>query len=180
MGTVFRLIADNALQPEDADHYTECQVCRKPGVPVYQCQGHLARPDGTADESQDVYVACENCLKQRRIVHLDEYRTDPLIERFADNPEAEKRSLRMTPRVPLHMQGGDWPLCCGTLTEFIGSPACLEELVSVQQSGMPWDLGPVNGLGYDAAQDGLPESFREVSVFRCFVCGCQHWTFQPT
>jgi hypothetical protein len=180
MGTIFRLIADEALQPEDADYYTECQVCSKPAVPVYPCQGYLVRTDGTADKVRDVYAACADCLKEGRVSHIDEYRTDPLIERFAENPEAEKRSLRMTPRIPVQMQGGDWPLCCGTLTEFVGSPASLEELIRVQESGTPWDLGPVTLLYYDARQDGPPESFREVSVFRCFVCGRKHWTFQPT
>jgi hypothetical protein len=147
---------------------------------VYPCQGYLARTDGTADEGQDVYVACESCLKQGRVVHIDEYRTNPLIEQFAENSEAEKRLLRTTPRIPLHMQGADWPLCCGTLTEFVGVPSSMEELILVQERGAPWDLGPVNSLYYDARKDGPPESFREVSVFRCFLCGRQYWTFQPT
>jgi hypothetical protein len=179
MGTIFRLIADGALQPADPDYYTECQVCGRPRVPVYPCQGYLARQDGTAEESNDVYVACEDCLKQRRVVHIDEYRTDPLIERFAQDPEAEKRLLRATPRIPLHMQGNDWPLCCGTLTEFTGSPQSLEELIRAQNTCTSWDRGPTD-FNYDARQDGPPESFREVAVFRCFACGRQYWTFQPT
>ena len=180
MGTVFRLIADEVLEPADAGYYTECQACGKPQVPVYLCQGYMACPDGSADKARDVYAACEKCLKQGCIVNIDEYRMDPLIERYAEDPEAEKRSLRMTPRIPLHMQGGDWPLCCGTLTEFVGSPSSLEELVHVQEAGTPWDLGPDNLMQYDARRDGPPESFREVSVFQCFVCDRQHWTFQPT
>ncbi len=180
MGSIFPLIADDALQAEDAEYYTECQVCSTPRVPVYQCQGYLMRPDGTADESQDCYVACEGCLKQGRIVHIDEYRTDPLIERLAANTEAEKSLLRRTPRIPLQMQGSDWPLCCGKLAEFVGSPSSLQELVKMQADGRPWDLGPVTTPYYDARQDGPPESFREVSLFRCVMCGRLYWTFQPT
>jgi hypothetical protein len=178
MGTIFRLIADDALQPEDPSYYTECQVCERPRVPVYPCQGYLARPDGTADKSQDVYVACEECLKHEHIVHLSEYRTDPLIERFANDPKAEKSLLRKTPRIPFQMHGDDWPLCCGTLTEFAGSPSSLDQLISIQAKASPWELGPVAPPYYDARKDGPPESFREVSVFRCFVCGRRYWTFQ--
>jgi hypothetical protein len=50
MGSIFPLIADDALQAEDADYFSECQVCLTPRVAVYPCQGYLARPDGTADE----------------------------------------------------------------------------------------------------------------------------------
>src|SRR4051812_45934910 len=50
MGNIFPLIADGALRAEDPSYYTECQVCGKPQVPVYECQGNLARSDGTADD----------------------------------------------------------------------------------------------------------------------------------
>jgi hypothetical protein len=179
MGTIFRLIADEALEPADPGYYTECQVCGRPRIPVYPCQGYLARQDGTADQSYDLYVACEDCLKQGRVVHIDEYRTDPLIDQFAQDPEAEKRFLRATPRIPLQFHGTDWPVCCGTLTEFAGSPTSLEELVRVQSVGTSWDLGPAD-LNYDARRDGPPESWRDVAVFRCIACGRQYWTFQPT
>lgn len=178
MGTIFPLIADDVLRAEDAGYYTECQVCSTPCVPVYPCQGYLARLDGTADKSQDRCIAC--CLKQGPIVHIDEYTTDPLIERFAANPGVEKSLLRRTPRIPLQQQGSDWPLCCGKLAEFVGSPSSLEELVKMQADGTPWELGPVTTPYYDARQDGPPESFREVSLFRCVMCGCLYWTFQPT
>lgn len=180
MGGIFRLISDDALEVEDARYYTECQVCRKLEVPLYRCQGYLAREDGTPDPFQDVYVACEDCLRHGRVVHIDEYRTDPLIERFARDPQTEKQSLRMTPRIPLQTQGTDWPLCCGVLTEFVGSPCSVEDLFRVQDDGTPWDLGPVESPYYDVRRDGPPESLREVSCFRCFVCGRLHWTFQPT
>lgn len=180
MGVCFPLIADDALRSEDADYYTECQVCSTPRVSVYSCHGYLARPDGTPDKSQDRYVACEACLKLGRICHIDEYRTDPLIERFASDAGTEKALLRKTPRIPFQMQGTDWPLCCGKLTEFVGSPSSFEELVKMQAGGTPWDLGPVSTPYYDAIQDGTPESLKEVSNFRCSMCGGLYWTFQPS
>lgn len=178
MGTIFPLIADDALQAASDEYYTECQVCSTPGVPVYPCQGNLACLDGTADASQDVYVACQQCLQAGRVVHIDEYRTDPIVEQFAKNPEVEKTLLRRTPRIPFQINGTDWPLCCGKLAEFVASPSSLEELVEMQARGVPWDLGPVAPPWYDARQDGPPESLREVSLFRCVVCGCLYWTFQ--
>jgi hypothetical protein len=93
---------------------------------------------------------------------------------------AEKARLRATPRIPLQMQGTDWPLCCGRLTEFIGSPLNLEELILVQADGVFWDRRPDSSLIYDARIDGPPESFDEVSVFHCLICGKKYWIFQPT
>ncbi|HEY2883529.1 MAG TPA: hypothetical protein VGJ15_13875, partial [Pirellulales bacterium] len=180
MGTVFPLIADNALQPADAKYYLECQVCRDRNVPVYPCQGRVCQQDGSAELRCEVYVACEHCLKQGRIIHIGERRTDPVIEKFAKDPVAEKARLRATPRIPLQMQGTDWPLCCGRLTEFIGSPLNLEELILVQADGVFWDRRPDSSLIYDARIDGPPESFDEVSVFHCLICGKKYWIFQPT
>jgi hypothetical protein len=78
------------------------------------------------------------------------------------------------------MQGTDWPLCCGRLTEYVGSPLNLEELIRVQADVVSWDSGPESSMSYDARNDGPPESFEEVAVFRCLVCEEQYWTFQPT
>jgi hypothetical protein len=180
MGRVFPLIADAALVAEDPAVYTECQVCGTRGVPVYAAQGYLTRGDGSADPSRDVYAACEACLKGGLVAHLHEYRTDPLIERFAADPAGQRALLRTTPRIPFQCSGDDWPLCCGQLAEFAGSPASLVELIQVQAAGSYWDLGKKRRADYDARRDGPPESWREVSLFRCLKCQRLYWVFQPS
>ena len=179
MGATFELIADSALQAEDPHDYPECHVCGTAGVPVYPCQGSLIGEGGPLDPSQDVYVACEACLKQGRVAHLGERRTDALIGRYAADPAAAKALLRRTPRIPFQMQGTDWPLCCGELAEFVGSPSSEEALIEAQAQGAFWNLGPAS-TDYDAREDGPPESLREVSLFRCRACETLFWVFQPS
>ena len=175
MGKIFKLIADEALHAEDASFYTKCQACNEAGVPVYTCHGKLIDIPNS-----DVYAACCDCLNQRRIKHIDECFMDKLIDEYSDNPEEEKNTLRMTPRIPMHMQGTDWPLCCGKLTEFTGSPKDIKELIEIQKRSIFWERKPNPQEGCLAEEDGSPEVFDEVSEFRCFNCAKHYWVFQPT
>ena len=176
MGKVFELIADSALVAEDAAQYTECHVCSRPGVPVYPAQGELIRPDGTVDETYDIYVACEECLKAGRVRHVDEWATDPVIEQFARDTEREKALLRATPRCPTYVQPTDWPLCCGALTEYTGEPS-VEQARALDRSGQFWHHGPQR-FEVPAAElvpsENLPV-LGGVSSFRCRNCAKQYW-----
>lgn len=180
MGTIFPLIEDSALRAEDADYYTECQVCSKRAVSVYPCQGYLVAANGEPDKIEDRYVACAPCLKLGRVAHIDEHDTDPVLDAHAKRPAEAKMQLRSTPRVPCFVQGTDWPLCCGELTIFIGSPNTLQELIAAQTEGSEWRRGEVRQSkhSYQAAIYGPPESLRNVSLFRCERCNRLLWVFQ--
>lgn len=190
MGSVFRYIADSALTPEDASYYTKCHVCDKPQVPVFSAQGEVVREDGTVDDL--IAVACEPCLKTGKIIHISEWKTDLVIRAylrryFTDKGPAfiERRSqelflaLRKTPRVPMFMKGDDWPLCCGDLTEFKGSPKDVNELPNVDGPMIYWSEGVKEPVA-DFKSDGPPESLYEVSFFECLSCDKRYWIFQFT
>ena len=187
MGSHFELIADDALVPLD-DHYTECQVCRTTGVPLYPAQGSLVNEDGSIDESRDAYAVCETCLKKGRIAHTSEWQTDSVIERFASDPVAAKALLRTTPRIPVMLQSQDWPLCCGQLTEFTGVPTEDEGLTELLRPLTPWCGEPIDQetlaakpwLVRNFEEDGPPESLHEISLFVCRSCGKGYFTDQYT
>jgi len=165
-------------------------VCHKPQVPVFSAQGKVVRDDGTVDD--DIAVACEPCLKTGRIIHVSERKTDAIIRRylcgyFTDKGPAfvEQKAqelflaLRKTPRVPMFMQGDDWPLCCGDLTEYKGNPKEFDELPSVNGPRIYWEEG-IKEFGAGFESDGPPESLSEISFFECLSCDKQYWIFQFT
>jgi hypothetical protein len=181
MGTIFKLIADHALQAEDPSYYSQCQVCESPGVPVYPCQGRLIREDGTTERDHDVYVACEKCLKARRIEHIDEYYLNEFIASRVDDAAVALDLMRQTPRCPNFVQDSDWPICCRQLTEYTGEPT-LDEAQELDCSGQYWSQGPET---FDTPVVGLVPKERlsvlgGVSAFRCQVCGKKFWIFQFT
>lgn len=87
--------------------------------------------------------------------------------------------LRRTPQIPLMMQCDDWVVCCNDLCEFLGSPADMEALLELTDSATYWESG-LGHSGRDFRCDGPPESFSEISEFRCFHCHSRYWIDQYT
>jgi uncharacterized protein CbrC (UPF0167 family) len=169
MGSIFPLIADDALRVEDAEYYIQCHVCSTEGVPLYHADGCVIDDSGEADEDNEVYAVCERCIKAGRVEHASEYVTDEVLEKHAENPDTAKALLRATPRIPLFLQDDDWAICCGQLAEFVGIPTSLDDLIELEETAQPWNHGPTS-YQRDFANTGPPESFREISVFCCVKC----------
>jgi uncharacterized protein CbrC (UPF0167 family) len=190
MGKVFRYIADAALKSEKGYQRT-CQVCEARGVDVFNAHGNVLLPTGK--EGEDCYVACAACLRGGRVIHIGEWETDKLIKAYVrkylpKSPAVKRKkleetlraALRRTPRVPSFAQGDDWPMCCGDLTEFTGSPRSLRELIRLSRSAVYWEQRARDDHDYDFEEDGQPESWSDVSVFRCLHCDKRYWVFQFT
>ncbi len=110
----------------------------------------------------------------------DPWSVEDTIPRFASNAEQAWADFNTLPSIPLFLQGKlDWPLCCGTWCEFTGSPAGQAELVNLQQTDQYWASGPAQARR-DFAREGEPESFLEISRFRCTACAARYYTDQFT
>jgi hypothetical protein len=190
MGTVFRYVADAALKPLKGYRRT-CQVCAATGVDVYNAHGRVLLPDGA--EGDACYAACADCLRAGRVAHIGEWATDEAIRAYArshlrDRPADERKrlearlrdALRRTPRAPQFAQSDDWPLCCGEPTEFTGNPRGLRELIRLSESAVYWEKRARRDHDYDFDDLGPPESWSDVSVFRCLHCDKVYWVFQFT
>jgi hypothetical protein len=211
MGSIFTYVADEALRPYDPAYYTHCQVCGRSEVRVFTADGKVTLPDGSRE---DVYAACAECLREGRIKQVDEWETDPLIEAYVrrhlkdTNPEAVRQleselkdKLRRTPHDAPQAQRTDWPLCCGDLTEYTGSPQKRAEWEALTRTCFGWRRGeilkPESG-DEDEPDDEWPEwhpwleafipvdsgdelpSLGAFATFHCLCCGRQYWTFQCT
>jgi hypothetical protein len=191
LGTVFRYTADGALKPAEAAFKRTCQVCARTGVDVYRADGRIALPDGRVAEGVGVAVACADCLRAGRVEKNCSFEVDEVIRRYLDAFHRRDRThlfrlrrlvelaaaYRQTPDGPLFLQGQDWPLCCGDLTEFTGPPRNKKDLLRLTKSGVYWE-GQVKKNRVDFEESGPPESYTEVAVFQCLACQKVYWTWQ--
>jgi hypothetical protein len=182
---------DSALKPAEAVFKRTCQVCARKGVDVYRADGHIAHPDGR--EGEGVAVACADCLRGGRVEKTCSFEVDEVIRQYLDKFHRRDRThlfrlrrlvelaaaYRQTPDGPLFLQNQDWPLCCGDLTEFTGSPKNKKELVRLTKSGIYWE-GQVKKNRVDFEESGPPEFYGEVSIFQCLACQKVYWTWQFT
>jgi uncharacterized protein CbrC (UPF0167 family) len=175
MGNIFKLIANAALIPEDAEYFKECHVCGKKGVPLYSYQGHLVdEPD------EDVYAVCKDCILDGKVEYIDDSDTDKTINQFCTEPEVEKELLRKTPRIPLFLQYNDWPIHCGELCEFTGVPKTKEESIDIGKTYTMWDKGETTFQEMYGDETLQPSTLNEVSTFMCRKCGKKLFTWQMT
>jgi hypothetical protein len=175
MGSIFELIADKALKAEElAD---ECDVCAKSGIPCYPCRAMVVRPDGTADMAQTVDSVCEACFKAGRIAHYGDFDLNLEIDDHASNPEAAKLLLRKTPRLQKFVQGPQWPLCCGHLTEYTGTPT-LAEAQELDASGRFWNGGVAQPPRSAAKIIASQRDQGTLSAYHCHRCKKKYWIFQ--
>lgn len=190
MGKLFRYIADEAIKPPDRRPKRDCHACEKEGTDVYDIQGNVAKRNGT--EGAEVYSACVRCIQTGRVEPATAFEVDEVIRKYLATHYKDRTHLfrlqrllelatayRRTPNVPLFLQHQDWPLCCGDLTEFTGSPKTKKELVKLSTTATYWQ-GEVMKCFVNFEETGAPESLREVSRFRCLTCPKVYWTWQFT
>ena len=178
MGSIFELIADDALQRQDDDYFTACQCCDEKNVPLYCSPGCLIE-DGVVNEDKDIFVACEKCIKAQKIERADEYYLNDFIRRHCDNANRIIALFRSTPRPSIYSQDTDWPFCCGKPAEFIGSP-CDTRPEEFFKNGNYWHFDP------EVADNPLFESIDPSESgmlfggFECTNCKTLWYTFSAT
>lgn len=179
MGEVFAHIADAALKsiPE-----ARCQLCERAEVPVYRYRGRIVRPEEAARPSlartdPEVFELCASCIHGGAAVRLRSWAAEETVPRFSRDVEATWAEYDRLPSVPVFIQVFDWPLCCGTWMEFVGSPEDHRSLLALQRRAEFWDRGPSENQR-DFVTGGPPESMREISEFHCGACGASRYTDQ--
>ncbi len=171
MGSVFRQVADVAMYPCGGE---QCHHCERTGVPVYRYWGEILDPA----LAHDPVLAAEE--PEVHNVRKSNYRVGlvtPTVARFAADRERAMVEYHQLPDIPLFLQREDWPMCCGEWCEFVGVPGSYEESSGVPASHSYWERGPAAWRFTDQL---LPESLREVSLFRCVRCNQPWFTWQMT
>ncbi|MFO0799099.1 MAG: hypothetical protein U0804_16650 [Gemmataceae bacterium] len=178
---MFLHVADGAMYPCGGD---SCHHCERSDVPVYGFDGEIVNPDLAknpalaADEPQ-VSELCASCILGGN-VRKSAYRIreiTPIVTRWAADPVRAIEEYHRTPDIPLLMQRYDWPMCCGGWCEFVGTPDTRDVSRQVPHGFRYWERGPVE---WHFRYELLPESLREVSLFRCALCGGGWFVWQPT
>ncbi len=189
MGQIFELIADNALEKMD-DYYSECHVCNRTDVDLYDYQGKHQLENGEIDD--DIYAVCAECILTKNLFHICDFEYLKAIKSYLSTTnlsiqEQEQLSNKLiqkyqkTPDIPIFMQHHDVPLCCNDIVEFIGYPANDNELFEKTESYIYWEKGVKNqSESYDFRRVGGPESLSDVATFRCSHCNKKYFTFQFT
>lgn len=179
MGATFPLIHDEALFPCSG---TVCHFCESDDVPIYEYNGVILHPDHAANpelarEEPEVSELCAKCILGGHIEKEIEPSIQATLNRFATDKQAALAAFQRTPDIPLFLQFQDWPMCCGQWCEFIGIPASYEESTAIPNQYRYWEREPRAWL---ADYDLMPESLREISLFRCLLCAKQFFTWQFT
>jgi hypothetical protein len=192
MGRAFPLIADEALIPLDASYYSQCQVCNQT-KPAYVTYGRAFLKGKTQREK--VFAACKTCFKGGKIEQVREglplaRAVQEYVGRYFKRKSAKwleakrKEMIDQLDRMPCHLpplrQELDWALCCGELTEYLGSPGGRRDLLAVKDL-RAWNFG-VDERSEDAINfEGCPdELLGDIAVFRCGKCSQHYLIFQPT
>lgn len=184
MGSVFKHIADTALQPTELGPDEPCQHCQRDDVVVYDYIGRIIDPTRAADvalatDDNEIFAACADCILggnlQKNASEIDDVRR--VVNRFAADPKAALAAFSETPHIPLMMQDSDWPICCGELCEFRGNPANYDESVLVPARNQFWDRQPTD---WQSDFDLRPEALREVCLFKCQSCEKTYFIWQST
>jgi hypothetical protein len=58
--------------------------------------------------------------------------------------------------------------------------ACLRELIRLSESDVYWQRQAMRHHRINFEADGRPESWSDVSLFRCLHCSKNYWVFQFT
>lgn len=173
MGTIFKYVADSALDPSDmAD---QCHQCARKNLPLYDYFGTMLNPALAADPKlaeahPDVNFLCADCINGGNVARHDTWKVQETIPRFAANEKAAWDDFNRLPGLQ-----SDWPLCCGTFTEFIGIPETMNDLLAVQKDYQYWDNGPAEPFR-NFAEEGEPEYLGEISKFCCKKCAVRYYT----
>lgn len=183
MGSVFKLIADKALE---ATILGNCQHCEDSTRPAYDYEGIIVDPARAANpslacEEPEISCACAKCIHAGD-VRKDEFEISQLevmIKRFASDPETAVEQYHRTPHIPLTIQQEDWPICCGNWCEYTGVPATEKESVLVPSRYRYWEFGPAESeFNSDNSLQLIPECLDEVCLFRCDQCKGLYFVWQ--
>lgn len=181
MGSTFRYVADQALFACGGD---ECHHCGRKDVPIYSYTGTIVDPTRAADpdlarEEPEVSELCADCILGGNVRKYDSAVREIMrtVNAFAADPRQALEEYHRTPDIPLFLQREDWPMCCGQWCEFTGVPKDYEDSRQVPARHSFWDRGPREWTYGDGL---MPESLREVSLFRCLICPQLWFTWQCT
>jgi uncharacterized protein CbrC (UPF0167 family) len=153
-------------------------------VPIYSFTGRivdpsLAKNSALATEEPEVCELCSACILGGNVRKSDYQIREmmPIVTTLAADRARAIEEYHRIPEIPLFLQRDDWPMCCGEWCEFVGVPSSYEESRQVPGRYRYWERGP---RGWRSEYELLPESLREISLFRCIVCGGEWFTWQFT
>ena len=179
MGATFRFIHDDAMFSCGG---TACHFCESSESPIYNYHGVIVHPDQAANpdlanEEPEIYELCAKCILEDHVRKHLEPGIQKTINRFARDKQASLEEFHRTPDIPLFLQHQDWPMCCGEWCEFVGAPTSYPESREVPQLWHYWER---ELRAWEADYELMPESLREVSLFKCVICKKQLFTWQFT
>jgi hypothetical protein len=175
VGTTFRYISDEALTASDLG---PCHCCEDASRPAYAYGFGLLVEEASATPEADSYIhaACCECITSGR-VKRDLFEIADQVELSGSHMKVELlETVHLIPTIPLFLQRWEWPICCDDWCEFTGSPTEMPDLLEIVATHAVWPPG----FSRNFAEDGPPESFREISTFRCLTCAKKHFVDQYT
>ena len=185
MGTAFRYLADHTLTEDDsADVCPRCQQ----HVEAFTTSGFL-----DANREDEFFHLCADCLRSiplRQLEPRDGERTAQNIvnqhfpkgtlsgaARFSKAVEICDE-FRRTPRIPMFLQGEDWPSCCGEFTQYVGTEPAGGLSYDDYQC---WD-DPASFVAQFKLEDYYPldkiQVLKSMGLFHCIHCDNRYWVFQ--
>ena len=175
MGRTFRFIHDDSMFPCGG---TVCHFCESDKTPVYTYNGVIVHPDRAANPvlargEPEVSELCADCILSDHVRKDIENRIQKTINRFANDKSAALDAFHRTPDIPLFLQYQDWPMCCGEWCEFVGVPSSYDESKVVPDEHRFWEH---ESRDWQADYNLMPESLREISLFKCLNCEKQFFT----
>jgi len=179
VGSKLKYIADSALYRCGGD---VCHHCESEDKPIYSYFGKVINPNKAKNvqlalEEPDMDELCVDCINSGNVKRRDYYEFEKTIELYAKDNEYSLREINLLPDIPLFLQGADWPMCCGEWCEFQGCPESYDQSVHFPKKYKYWEQGP---KGWDADYELMPESLREISLFKCSCCQEEYFTWQFT
>ena len=179
MGTILKYIADHALYPCGG---TVCHHCECSDKPIFSYFGEIINPNTAKDsqlalEEPDISELCVDCINGGYVRRSDVYEFETTIQLYSNNKDYSLRELNYLPYIPLFLQGTDWPMCCGEWSEYLGYPESNDKSIQLPNKYQYWQRGPKE---WTADYKLVPESLREISIFRCSKCGSKYFTWQFT
>lgn len=163
MGKTFRYVSDCVT---DLACDPPCNLCGDVESACYRYDCVLDEVEGWGE-----YQFCANCINSGR-VKKDDYELGEIektvIRNSGDLPRLTA-PFHTIPHVMQHVQGIDWPICCGDWCEFIGYPGTREDLKEISANSLYWSRVPW-GTEYNPQYELHPEILEEVCLYKCQDC----------
>ena len=189
MGTIFRYIADDALNAAKAA--VDCEKCASPDH-AFIVEAVLQVGGDDPDELDFGRALCVNCIRsipQRNLIPIfPELQIQAVVNRHypkgtLSGEDRFKKAVdicdevRRTPKIFMFLQNHDWPTCCGDVTEYIGNePTIGSEFADYKC----WNEDEF--LANFKLSDFYPldkiEVLYSMALFNCVTCPEKYWVFQ--